>query len=740
MPPRLSSVDTAVSIMNIRILLTGMALLGPAISQAEEFADFELGEPFALEEDIPVVLTASRLKQPRAEVPASVTVIEAEQIRDWGVRTLPDLMRFVPGMFVGHVDDENNASVAYHSSNPSLMRRLQVLVDGRSVFRAGIASVAWDDIPVAMEDILRVEVTRGPNASTYGANSFLGVINIVTKHPGDTLGTRVRYRNGSQGIDDSFVSYSGQSGLNSYRLTFNLQADDGFDGADTDEGEDEFNDSKRHGYLAGYLSRPLGPSTVLNLQAGYKEGHSDIGSDDERFRTRPYRDNQAGYLWGKVNHEFSATHQSHLQIYWQTDKRTQDGYGCVPAITLDPDLYALYGLNPLLTNALVNQDDLTPYLSSLTAEEQALLVSIQQTLTVNGAAAVEEVCGQVDTNVTEQRADLEWQDTIVWSDSLRTVSGFSLRQDRVDSETYFGGVATNNTYRLFFNVEWRLLESLTTNLGAMYEDEDANNAEVSPRVAFNWMFMPQQSFRLVYAEAIRSPDLLEQEPDYSLTLTGLTDNYLNADSAKFYMHQSISHRGLDPERIASTELGYYGSFPDYRLALDVKVYQDRLTQLISSPINLATTTVRSDTRMDINGAEMQLQWRPGVRDSLWMTASYVDTDVTLGDTSDLSDSAIESLYEVETRLSAENSFVVSWSHHGNSWNTSVSHFWYDAYNNGKNAYRRLEINGRKQWLIHGKTVWLGAFWQHLIDDGRLNYSNQVYSEDNVYYLQGGLDF
>ena len=235
-------------------------MLAGAQLQAEEFidefTDGDLSAAFSLEDDIPVVLTAARLRQPRSEVPASVTVIDAQQIQAWGVRTLPEVLRYVPGMFIGHGDDQNNAAVAYHASSPSLMRRLQVLVDGRSVFRAGIASVVWDDIPVAMEDILRIEVTRGPNAAAYGANSFLGVINIITKHPGDTLGTRVRYRNGNQGVDDAFVSHAWNTGLNSYRLTFNLQASDGFDGSreSTDPGEDNFRDSKRHGFLTGYFS------------------------------------------------------------------------------------------------------------------------------------------------------------------------------------------------------------------------------------------------------------------------------------------------------------------------------------------------------------------------------------------------------------------------------------------------------------------------------------------------------
>ena len=173
-----------------------------------QFNDFAFDETDAWEEDsilgeeLPMVLTAARLKQPKAEVPASVTVISAEQIKLWGVRTLPELMQFVPGMFVGHTDNENNTSVAYHTSNPNIMRRLQVLVDGRSVYKSAIATIIWDDIGLALEDIARIEIIRGPNASVYGANSYLGVINIQTKHPEDSQGVLVSWRKGNKGRQD----------------------------------------------------------------------------------------------------------------------------------------------------------------------------------------------------------------------------------------------------------------------------------------------------------------------------------------------------------------------------------------------------------------------------------------------------------------------------------------------------------------------------------------------------------
>lgn len=746
------------------------ALLLSGALMADEYDDFELDAPFVLDDDIPVVLTASRLKQPRAEVPASVTVIEAAQIAAWGVRTLPELMRFVPGMSMGHGDDENNSSIAYHASNPNIMRRLQVLVDGRSVFKAGIASVVWDDIPVAMEDILRIEVTRGPNAATYGANSFLGVINIVTKHPGDTLGMRIRYRNGNNGVDDAFVSYSGEHNQNSYRISAQIRADDGFDGRDARNGDDEYRDSKRHGFVTAYFSRPVDNATQLNVQASLKQGYTDIRRESYELDA-PDQETRQGYLWTRLRKEFSTDHSSHLQTYWQFDNRQQLSSACLPVVSLDPGLFALYQENPQWANAVYGISTLvgttegnqliggiatgvvTPdQVEAAVLASRGLVLDITQEQLDSAGAIYQRAfngsdfsqlqdmtCGDTRREMREERYDIEWQDTVQWSDTFRTVSGVSFRRDQVDSETYFNGKVHNDTYRLFANAEWRMASFLLLNAGGMYEIEDTNDNAFSPRIALNWLLAPQHSIRLVYSEAVRSPDLLEQDPEYSVRVRNLEGNYLNLSDSRIFVNQTPDSRDLEHEKIASTELGYYGKFSDLNLELDVKVYQDRLTQLISDHIALNSLSVESDTKMNINGAEMQLQWQAGSHDWLWLTAAYIDADVTLGDTSELTDKQRRSLSVVELRQTAKDNLVVSWHHQGESWSITASHFWLDAYNDS-NRYRRYEINARKNWKIQGYNPWAGFFVQHLIDDDSLAYADQRYSTRDLYYFQVGLDF
>lgn len=166
------------------VSLTLLALLfGSKLAAADLFND---------PSGVPEVLTATRLKQSPAEVPGSISVLDRELIVASGARDIPELMRLVPGMMVGYLSG-NQPTVNYHGTSMSGARRLQVLIDGRSVYRPGLASVDWSDLPLALEDVERIEVFRGPNTVSYGANALMGVINIITRAPGESPGTRLKY-------------------------------------------------------------------------------------------------------------------------------------------------------------------------------------------------------------------------------------------------------------------------------------------------------------------------------------------------------------------------------------------------------------------------------------------------------------------------------------------------------------------------------------------------------------------
>lgn len=91
--------------------------------------------------EVPIVSSATRLQQPLSETPTSVTVIDRQMIESSGFFRIADLLRLVPGFQVGLSALDHVPMVTYHGQADAFPRRMQVLVDGRSVFGAVFSNI-----------------------------------------------------------------------------------------------------------------------------------------------------------------------------------------------------------------------------------------------------------------------------------------------------------------------------------------------------------------------------------------------------------------------------------------------------------------------------------------------------------------------------------------------------------------------------------------------------------------------
>lgn len=198
----------------------------------------------------PVVLSVSRLSQPVSEAPAAVTVIDRAMIEASGYRHVVDLLRLVPGFQVAWTQG-NLPAVTYHGLASLQSRRMQVLVDGRSVYNPGYGLVFWRALPVALEDIDRIEVVRGPNAANDGVNAFQATIHIYTRHAASAPGNSVTVGMGENEARDLVASLTHRIGDLDLRLTAQYRHDDLFD--------------KRH-----YPRRDEATERMLGLRADYR--------------------------------------------------------------------------------------------------------------------------------------------------------------------------------------------------------------------------------------------------------------------------------------------------------------------------------------------------------------------------------------------------------------------------------------------------------------------------------------
>jgi len=154
------------------------------------------------------ITSVSRKTQSLATVPAAAFVISSEDIARSGAQALPDVLRMVPGIEVAQIDNGRYA-VSARGFNGRFSNKLQVLVDGRSVYHPIFSGVMWENDVIALNDIERIEVIRGPGAAIWGVNAVNGVINIISKHSREQKGGLVETTIGTGGKASLYARYGG---------------------------------------------------------------------------------------------------------------------------------------------------------------------------------------------------------------------------------------------------------------------------------------------------------------------------------------------------------------------------------------------------------------------------------------------------------------------------------------------------------------------------------------------------
>ncbi|MDP2312281.1 MAG: TonB-dependent receptor [Pseudomonadota bacterium] len=131
-----------------------------------------------------VVVTASRYGQSPLDSPSTVTILTEQDIRLSGASTVPDVLRRVAGLDVMFLS-AGQGDLSIRGFNREFSNKVLVLVDGRSVYLDFLGIVSWAVLGIGLEEIERIEVIRGPGSAIYGANAMTGVVNIITKVPGE---------------------------------------------------------------------------------------------------------------------------------------------------------------------------------------------------------------------------------------------------------------------------------------------------------------------------------------------------------------------------------------------------------------------------------------------------------------------------------------------------------------------------------------------------------------------------
>ncbi|ANQ83186.1 TonB-dependent receptor plug domain-containing protein [Azoarcus olearius] len=527
-------------------------------------------------ETLPVVLSVSRLPQAMEDTPGAVTVIDSELIAATGYRDLARLFRLVPGMQVGQ-ERANHHWVTYHGLGSDYPNQMQVLVDGRSVYSPYFFGGAdWGSLPIALEDIDRIEVVRGSDSAAYGSNAFLGVVNILTRHTGAETGNSVSLRGGTNGIADATgraVLHDGAMGL---RVTAQHIED---------RGMADLHDSQRIDVLNLRADLRVSAVDEVTVTAGMSSGARSAGYEGTQFDVVAPR---------TARHEDGAVH-----LKWRR--------------TLSPD----------------DEWSLSWYRNREQSREDWLLDSHKNLRPeVAYLRNLPRLVVTVDNDRDSLRDNIEFSQRLRPLDDLRLLWGTEWRRDwlRAPMLFYGGDSHSQQEWRLFGNAEWRMAPRWLWNIGAMAEQIEGDRLRLAPRVFLNWQPSPTQTWRAGYSRAWRQPTLFERSADIRVVHPQLG----------LIMLDHLPNPDIRPQRIDAWEVGFLGQLPQQG-SFDLRLFHERIEDFIVrravDPAELpdndiqraagATRWVNSGDGVRLVGLEYQLRTRPWSGGQLVLSHSLI---------------------------------------------------------------------------------------------------------------------
>ena len=433
-----------------------VAPLAVAANPEERRALFEMELEELLDLEISV---ASRTSNSRWLTPAAVTVLTQDDISRSGLRTLPEILRLVPGMHVGRIDG-NKWAIASRRAPSRYAGDMLILMDGRTLYNPLFGGTYWDIQDTIIEDIDRIEVIRGPGGSSWGANAVTGIVNIVSRPARLTPGAMLAAGGGAGAIHSEAVArWSGRVADNTWLRVYG-----------------------KHRELAEGEWLPAGKDRTLNKEifsgAGVLPAGDGAGDGQQATRGGFRLEHQAAAgLQLVASGEAYDTESSDMRLNTSATRATTND-------TRDHGHHLLF-------------EAVQPANSSAGGypEWRARLFYANQ---VRNAGTFLE-----DREVTDAEAMLTWAGR---SHRASAGLGFRLNSDRTAADN--GGrfrldpaARRDSLYSVFIQDEWALRPGWTLTAGSKFEHNDYTGNETSPSLR---LMMAPHERRALWAAATRT--------------------------------------------------------------------------------------------------------------------------------------------------------------------------------------------------------------------------------------------
>ena len=409
--------------------------------------------------EIPDVFSAIKISQNLIQAPASINVFSEYDIERSGARTLGDLLKYVPGIYVTNTRSGFDL-LKVRGSQDRYNYRILLIIDGiprRELF-LGYTSIS-ELVPV--ENIEQIEVIRGPGSALYGTNAYTGVISIYTK--------TAEYLDMNK-VDAGYGEFNTQKLNIAYGKKLNDDFDLAFNGRYLESDGYEI-DRGRDGFLSSETTDKKGHN--LDLKLNYKD-FSFIAS----LSSLDY-----SYPWSRVD---------------RTKDREEKN--TVLGIQYDKDITEQIGINVnLYLNSFDFREDQTKDSGdeSKTIQENSILgidAHIMYELShrnqlILGAAAEKEDTGQ---NEEMERSPGNPFAVIQWIENNDGERNFSL----VNHAIYLEDI-------------WQVHDQVQLTLGLRYDNYEQYGDSLNPRIGAVYTPIKNMLMKILYGEAFRGPTYKE---------------------------------------------------------------------------------------------------------------------------------------------------------------------------------------------------------------------------------------
>ncbi|MBW3660329.1 MAG: TonB-dependent receptor [Gemmatimonadetes bacterium] len=264
----------------------------------------------------PIVVTATRTETPAERVASDVTVITREEIERRRYATALDALRDAPGLAVAQAGAFGGVASVFLRGAPS--EHTLVLVDGVEVNDPAAPAGAYDFAHLAIENVERIEILKGPQSPLYGSAAMGGVVHVFTRTPGGSPRGSLTVEGGAFETWRLAASTAGGAGSVRYAATVAHRSTDGISASAERLGNPE-DDGDRSTTLSGTFGWSASESVDLTLAIRGRRSETDLdqegpAGDDPNFDTGEDEASarvEAEYAAGRWEHRLALDFARH---------------------------------------------------------------------------------------------------------------------------------------------------------------------------------------------------------------------------------------------------------------------------------------------------------------------------------------------------------------------------------------------------------------------------------------------